>query len=105
MNRLKELRQEKGIRQEDLAKAISVQNYTIGNWERQRSEPNIQDLIKIANYFEVTVDYLIGRTNELEEIKTNLTLTQYEKNLLSTVAKLSRDDQFQVLGFAQALAN
>lgn len=105
MLRLKELRIEKGLLQEDIAKAINVQNYTIGNWERERAEPSLSALIELANFFGCTTDYLLGRENDvgLVEIKTDL--TQFQKTLLDVVEKLSRDDQFQVLGFAQALAH
>ena len=105
MLKLKELRTEKNIKQEELAKIIDVQNYTIGNWERERSQPSIDDLIKLANFFEVSVDYLIGRSDDIGIINTNANLTPFENNLLAVVSRLSRDDQFQVLGFAQALAN
>lgn len=105
MLRLKELRIEKGLLQEDIAKAINVQNYTIGNWERERAEPSLSALIELANFFGCTTDYLLGRENDvgLVEIKTDL--TQFQKTLLDVVEKLSRDNQFQVLGFAQALAH
>lgn len=104
MLKLKELRQDKGLSQEQLAAIINVKNYTIGNWEQERSEPSIADIIKIADYFEVSTDYLLGRSNDLGIVQTNANLTQFENMLLSVVGKLSRDDQFQVLGFAQALA-
>ena len=104
MLKLKELRQDKGLSQEQLAATINVKNYTIGNWEQGRSEPSIADIIKIADYFEVSTDYLLGRSNDIGIVQTNANLTQFENMLLSVVGKLSRDDQFQVLGFAQALA-
>lgn len=104
MLKLKELRQEKGLSQEQLAAIINVKNYTIGNWEQERSEPSIADIIKIADYFEISTDYLLGRSNDIGIIETNANLTQFENMLLSVVNSLTRDDQFQVLGFAQALA-
>ncbi len=104
MLKLKELRQEKGLSQEQLAAIINVKNYTIGNWEQERSEPSIADIIKIADYFEISTDYLLGRSNDIGIIETNANLTQFENKLLDIVNTLSRDDQYQVLGFAQALA-
>ena len=49
MLKLKELRQEKGLSQEQLALIINVKNYTVGNWEQKRSEPSIDDIIKLAD--------------------------------------------------------
>ncbi|MCL2861587.1 MAG: helix-turn-helix domain-containing protein [Firmicutes bacterium] len=61
--RLKELRLEKELLQSDVAKAMHVTYNTIGNWERDYSSPSIYELIELANFFEVTTDYLLGRTD------------------------------------------
>ena len=61
--RLKKLRTEKGLSQEDLAKIIGVKQQTVGGWETGRTEPDHQLTLKIADFFDVTTDYLLGRTN------------------------------------------
>lgn len=60
--RLKELREEKHISQAQLAKAIGVGQSTVGMWESGKSVPEYKTLMKVADYFQVTVDYLIGKT-------------------------------------------
>lgn len=64
--RLKQLRTERQVSQNELAMAISVSNRTISMYEQGNSEPNTDVLIKIAKYFNVSADYLIGLT----EVKT-----------------------------------
>lgn len=61
--RLRELRTEKQVSQSDLAKALGISNRTISMYEQKNSEPNIETLVKIANYFGVTTDYLVGLTD------------------------------------------
>lgn len=61
--RLKDLRQEKKISQTELASALNISNRTISMYEQGNSEPNVEILSKIAGYFNVTADYLIGRTS------------------------------------------
>ena len=61
--RLKDLRQEKKISQTELASALNISNRTISMYEQGNSEPNVEILSKIADYFNVTADYLIGRTS------------------------------------------
>lgn len=61
--RLAELRKEKGYSQEELAKQINVSRSTIAAWETERNEPNMETLKSIANFFGVTVDFLIARTD------------------------------------------
>lgn len=60
--RLKELRKKKGISQLRLATALNTTQNTISRYETGEREPGISELIKIADYFNVSVDYLIGRT-------------------------------------------
>ena len=56
------LRKEKGISQAVLAKALEVSYGVICYWETDRSEPTAPNLVKIADFFEVSVDYLLGRS-------------------------------------------
>jgi len=58
--RLKELRLDSGIKQIELAAALSVNQRTISNWENNVNEPTAETIVKIAKYFGVTTDYLLG---------------------------------------------
>ncbi len=60
---LKTLRQEKGIGQVELAKHINVSRGIISLWENSLREPGMYNLIALADFFDVSVDYLIGREN------------------------------------------
>lgn len=55
---LKKLRQEKGLRQKDLAKIIGVSSGAIGMYENNKRAPDFETLKKIATYFQVSTDYL-----------------------------------------------
>ena len=57
---LAELRQDRGLTQRDLAKLFFVTPGTISNYEKGRHLPDAERLIKIADYFSVTTDYLLG---------------------------------------------
>ena len=61
--RLLELRKEKNVSQATLAKALGVSFSVVCYWETDRSEPTAPNLVKIADYFDVSVDFLLGRTN------------------------------------------
>ena len=60
--RLKALRKKKGISQLRLATELNTTQNTISRYETGEREPGIAELIKIADYFNVSVDYLIERT-------------------------------------------
>ena len=59
--RIKELRLEKGISQSTLGKAIGVSQKAVDNWERGINEPKSSYIVLLADYFDVTADYLLGR--------------------------------------------
>ena len=62
--RLQELRKKKGITQLRLATELNTTQNTINRYETGEHEPGIAELIKLADYFNVSVDYLIGRTDD-----------------------------------------
>lgn len=62
--KLKELRLEKKINQSELGEIIGISPSTVGMYERDQRFPDKDILGKLADYFGVTVDYLLGRTDE-----------------------------------------
>ena len=62
--RLTKLRQERHISQRELGEIVSVSGYTISAYELDRSDPSDDIKMRIAEYFDVSVDYLIGLIDE-----------------------------------------
>ena len=60
---LKNLRREKGLTQKELAEKVGLRQSHISSWARGEKTPLISGLIKLADFFNCSVDYLIGRTN------------------------------------------
>lgn len=60
--RLKHLREERKLLSKDFAKIMNVEPATITNWEKGNRFPKDSMLIKIADYFDCSTDYLLGRT-------------------------------------------
>jgi len=64
-NRLKELRLQNGLTLQQLAEITFVSFSVIGFWERGESDnPSIKPLIALADYFDVSIDYLVGRKED-----------------------------------------
>ena len=61
-NRIKDLREDMDLRQSDLAKATGIDQRTISNYETGKTAPDAYALIKLADFFNVSIDYLVGRT-------------------------------------------
>lgn len=68
--RLKELREHKNLSQQKFAQAIGVSQGTVGNWESGIREPNYETTMKIAKYFNVSVDYILGNNDTNSTPKT-----------------------------------
>lgn len=61
MNRIKELRKQFSLTQEKLANMLSVTQANLSGWELGKWQPDQEALTKLADYFNVSVDYLLGR--------------------------------------------
>lgn len=97
------LRTSKNIRQNELAKILGVGTTTISNYENNYSTPDVNTLVKISNYFNVTVDYLLDNTSittrnislepmngiEKEIINMYRNLNSKYKNFLYNILKLT----------------
>lgn len=62
--RIKELRISHGLNQVELAKQLSVTKQTVSNWENNNIQPSIDMLVKISEYFSVSTDYILGRSDK-----------------------------------------
>ena len=64
MLRVRELREAKGIQQKELAIDLGVSQPTISDWESGRKVPSAKSTMKLADYFGVSVDFLLGREDD-----------------------------------------
>lgn len=60
---LKKLREEIGVSQRALADAVGVSQQSINKYENHKIEPDIETLVRIADFFDTSVDYVIGHTS------------------------------------------
>lgn len=83
MNRIRELREDRDLRQIDVAKATDIDQQTLSNYETGKTNPDSFAIIKLAEFFGVTCDYLLGVSErnllnsdevlkEIDDIKTRL---------------------------------
>lgn len=64
--RLKLLRENKGLSQREFASEIGEIQQTVASWEKGKGSPSDDKKIRIANFFHTTLDYLLGRTDDPE---------------------------------------
>lgn len=104
--RLSELREEKNLTQSDIANAINTSRTNIGRWEKGLNEPSASHIIKLADFFECSADYLLGREDDFGNIAVSPTSTQllnHEQGLLDNYRKLPDDLQERARMYMQKL--
>lgn len=94
-NRLKELRTSRKLSQEELAKIVEVSPSAIQKWECDAADPNTNKLIKLADFFECSLDYLFGFNDDKKTAETFL--------LLEKIQKLDEDKRKEVNRFIDFL--
>ena len=98
---IKRLRKEKDMTQADLAKAVGVTTSSIGMYETGVRNPSYDVVVKLANYFNVTTDYLLGN-NEQELSDLEEEDTSELKILFDKIRDLSEDDKKRINAIVEA---
>ena len=93
---LRKLRMNKGISQQRLAEVIGTSQQSINKYENHNVEPDISTLILLADYFQVSVDYLIGHTVDETERQPKLELDKDESCLVLNYRQLSKDEKRRI---------
>lgn len=93
--RMKEVRKLRGYTQEDIANKLAVSVSAVKKWEQDKTDPNTAMFVELADYLDVSLDYLLNRSNDLSRIPT------VENDLLDSFRQLDEAGQNEVLSFAK----
>ena len=106
MMKLKELREEQGLSQKKLAENIGTSQRNIGRWENEENEPTMSQLVKLAEYFNCSIDFLVDREDDYGNTLTKLpSLTSKEQKLLKYFALLDDEEKDKIIGDVEFYAN
>ena len=107
--RIKDLRVEYGLKQKELAAKIHIAANTLSQFETCRANPGYDILIALADFFEVSVDYLLGRADEAGNVKilpdkTGAYPSADEAELLALYRKADEIGKVRIKAFAEGCA-
>lgn len=107
MQRIAELRKEKHYDQKYLAYRLGISQKTVSGYENGVSNPSIDTLIKMAEIFNTSVDYIIGNSNIKAPINKVMDgkLTKEDKEMLVMFKKLPYPKQLKALGMLMMLSD
>ncbi len=82
-NRIRDLREDLDLRQIDVAKATGIDQKTLSNYETGKTNPDSYSIIKLADFFQVTTDYLLGVSSSDKKTKKDIIdqLDEIEKEI------------------------
>ncbi len=103
MIRLFELRTEQGLSQRQMAKELNISQGTYNNWENERTQPSIEQLKQLSVFFAVSVDYLIGNSDEYGTIGVSDGQTEEEKCLLQRFRGMEAGARSALLEFLKKM--
>ena len=92
LENLKTLRETNRVTQRQLAEAIGVSQQSVNKYENHNIEPDVQTLIRIADFFSTSVDYLIGRTSK-PVFELSCSLSEEEQELIQKYRMLTSYQQ------------
>lgn len=84
LNRISELRKKKKLSMMQVAKELNIPYTTYVNYEKGDREPNSEMLIKLSNYFGVSIDYLIGRSNDIVDERVLDIVSEIDVDILNS---------------------
>lgn len=104
LTNLRRLREERGISQQVLANAIGVSQQSINKYENHKIEPDIDTLIRIADYFETSVDFVVGHTDIRRRVEPICAyeLNVHEQRLVDIYRKLTPAQREAILGVMES---
>lgn len=95
LSRFRELLAESGKMQKDICAELGISRPTLSNWKTGYSEPNFDDIIMLAKYFDVSSDYLLGLSDDLDApLYSPLTVLYHSQKSLSTKKALPERSAF-----------
>ena len=93
MNRIKELREENNLSQEELASELGLSKGIISLYEQGKRKPSLDVLIQLSDFFKVTLDYLLCRTNDRNNILESVEIAASTKNGIDLSKVSDRDKE------------
>lgn len=103
-SRLAELRKEKKLSQKEFSQMLNISTGAVGMWETNKRKPDLDMIVILANFYNVSTDYILCRESTILDIELkNQKHSLAEKKFLSVFTQLNEDNQDIIIGKAKDL--
>lgn len=89
-----------GVKSADVARATGISNMTFSDWKKGKSTPKMDKIEKIAKYFGVTTDYMMGKKSEVP----SLSMADEHFELIKLYSSLSEADQKAIMQIMRSMS-
>jgi transcriptional regulator with XRE-family HTH domain len=96
-SRLKEARERRNLKQNRVAKIIGIHNSTLAKYESDTRDPDTDTLTKLAELYDVSIDWLKGRENKTK------TISDIDRSIVERIYELPEDEKHMILGLLDKL--
>ena len=105
LSRFRGLLEESGATQKEICADLGIRNQKLSNWKTGYSEPNFDDIVMLAEYFDVSTDYLLGAAEDeiAPKAKTPGTLKSDENELLDLYRQLPFESKQRLIARAEVM--
>lgn len=109
-DRLKKLREKRGFSQRELTSRLNINRSTYARYELNQTQPDYDTLYLLADYFDVTIDYIIGRSNhpklsEKEDIEADEYIKELEEMLKNKPDDERKRLEERILAYARGITD
>lgn len=101
MIKLKKLRTEKKLSQKDIAEYLGITQQAYANYERQARQADYDTLKKLSNFFDVSVDYLLGQTDAPQTLSLDEQMEGIEFALYGEMKDLTDEQKQEILDYVR----
>lgn len=98
---IKDLRMQHSLSQAELAKALGIKQNTLSNYENGTTQPEISLILKIADFFNCSTDYLLG--HQAKNVLYLDSLTEEQKEVVSLAQQLDNSQALKVIGYIERI--
>lgn len=102
MNRMKLLREQHNLNQTEVAKVLNISRQAYNFYENEKRDPDTSMLIRIADFYNVSLDYLLGRTNDPSPLVKEKT-PSYQEEVLRDIEDITPEMASEVRQFINYL--
>lgn len=107
MLRLKEIREDRNLSQQEVATAIETSQTNIARWENGKNEPSYLQLVKLADFYNCSIDFLVGRDEDFSKVtlQSQIVLSSEEKDLIKYYRGIEKPARLAIFNTAKSFYN